>query len=70
MEVQQDLTVSMEGLTEKSLKFLSKISRELYYRTTQYVKNPIEFVYEGCMEELLSVYKKYGFNVTRIHCDN
>ena len=37
MEAQQDLAVSMNGLTVHSLKFLSTISHELEYRTAQYV---------------------------------
>ena len=37
LEVYQDLTVSMEVLTVKYLKFLSKIPHQLYYRTAQYV---------------------------------
>ena len=37
LEVQLDLKVSMDGLTVNSLKFLFKLSHELYYRTTKYV---------------------------------
>jgi hypothetical protein len=42
----------------------------LYYRTAQYVTNPVASVYKECMNELVTVYKKGGFKITDIHCDN
>ena len=60
----------MEVLKVKSLKFLSTIYHELYYRTTQYVVKSVASVYEYCKDKLLAVYKKGGFNITDIHCDN
>jgi hypothetical protein len=70
LEIQQDLKVSMDGMTVNSMKFLTAISHDLYYRTAQYVTNPVASVYKVCMEELVTVYKKGGFNITDIHCDN
>ena len=58
LEVQQDLTVSMDGLTVNSLRFLSAISHELYYRTTQYFTETVVSVLKSCMDKLLAVYKK------------
>ncbi len=60
----------MDGLEVNSLKFLSTISHDLYYRTAQYIAKPVASVYEVCMDKLLAVYKKGGFNITEIHCDN
>ena len=34
IEVNQDVTISMDGMTVNSLKFLSTISHGIYYRTT------------------------------------
>jgi hypothetical protein len=70
LEVQQDLTLSMDGLTVNSLKFLSTISHDLYYRTTQYVARSVASIYEECMDELLALYKRGGFTISTIHCDN
>jgi hypothetical protein len=61
LEVQQDLTLSMDGLTVNSLNFLSTISHDLYYRTAQYVARPVVCIYEECMDELLALYKRGGF---------
>ena len=70
LDIQQDLIVSIDGLTVNSLKFLSTISHDLYYRTAQYVSEPVASVYEKCIDELLAVYKKGGFTISEIHCDN
>jgi hypothetical protein len=70
LRVQEDLTLSMDGLTVNSLKFLSTISHDLFYRTAQYVAKPVASIYENCIAELLALYKKGGFNITAIHCDN
>jgi hypothetical protein len=70
LEIQQDLTISMDGLTVNSLKFLSAISHDLYYRTAQYVAKPVASIYQICMDELLAVYKRGGLKITEIHCDN
>jgi hypothetical protein len=39
------------------MKFLTAISHDLYYRTAQYVTNPVASVY---MKELVTIYKKGG----------
>jgi hypothetical protein len=70
LNIQKDTTVSMDGLTVNSLKFLSTISHDLFYRTAQYVAKPIADVYKKCIDELLAVYKRGEFNITEIHCDN
>jgi hypothetical protein len=70
LEVQQDLTLSMDGLTANSVKFLSTISHDLYYRTAQYVAKAVASVYEECMNELLALYKRGGFTISEIHSDN
>ena len=60
----------MDGLTVNSLKFIFTISYELYYSTAQYVTKLVASIYEGCIDELMAVYKKGGFKITKIHCDN
>jgi hypothetical protein len=47
LNIQQDMTVSMDGLTVNSYEFLSTISHDLYYyRTAQYVTRPVASVYK------------------------
>jgi hypothetical protein len=70
MDMQKDLKVSMYGMTVNSMKFLTAISHDLYYRTAQYVPDPVASVYKVCMDEFVTVYKTGGFKITDIHCDN
>jgi hypothetical protein len=60
----------MDGMTVTSMKFLTAISHDLYYRTAQYVTSLVASVYKVCMKELVTIYKKGGFNIANIHCDN
>jgi hypothetical protein len=70
LEIQQDLKVSMDGMTVNSMKFLTAISHDLYYRPAQYITNPVASVYKVCMKEFVTIYKKGGFSISDIHCDN
>jgi hypothetical protein len=70
LEIQQDIKMSIDGMTVNSLKFLTAILHDLHYRTAQYVANPDVNVYKTCMDELLTIYKRGGFKITDIHCDN
>jgi hypothetical protein len=60
----------MDGMTVNSMKFLTAISHDLYYRTAQYVTNPVASIYKECMDELVTVYKKGGFKIPDIHYGN
>ena len=39
LELQKDLTLSLDGMTINSLNFLTKIYHDLMYRTAQYVQH-------------------------------
>ena len=70
LEVQQDLTVSMEILTVNSLMSMSTITHGLYYRTAQYFAKPVSSIYKVCMDKLMAVYKRSSFYITDIQCNN
>ena len=67
LKLQQDLTLSMDGFTVHSLKFLSTISHLYIYRTSKFVAKSVVFVYENFIDELLAVYKRGVFNITDIN---
>ena len=46
------------------------ISHELYYRTAQHIAKLAVSIYKVCMDKLLAVYKRGGFNITKINFDN
>jgi len=53
LETHQDVTISMDGLTVNSLKFLSTILHDIYYHTAQYVSQPIASVYKNVLMKSL-----------------
>ena len=61
LEVEKDVTIAMAGLTINGLKFLSKISLNIYFRTIYYMPNTIAGYYQRALNELNSVYKRGGF---------
>jgi hypothetical protein len=70
LETHQDVTISMDGLTVNTLKFLSTISHNIYYGTAQYVSQPIASIYKKFLDEVFSTYKHGGFEITEVHTDN
>ena len=70
LEVHKDVTLSMDGMTVNGLKFLTTISHNIYYRTAQYIANPVASVYTKKMNEILAIYAQGGFTVRKIHSDN
>ena len=48
----------MGRLTVDSLKFMSTVSPEIYYRTAKYDTIPVASVYEVCVDKILIVYKE------------
>ena len=70
ISVQENVTLSIDGLNVNLLDFLTTISHNIYYRTAQYVQQRTAPVYEKCMEEVDAVYVNGGFQIKEIHCDN
>ena len=70
LRLNEDITLSIDGLNVNTLKFLTSISHDVYYRTGQYLIDATAKEYEKLMEELYYVYRKSGFTIVEIHCDN
>ena len=70
LHIQEEITLSMDGLTVNSLKFLTTISHDLYYRTGQYVAEAKAANFEECLTQIYRVYRKAGLIIIEIHCDN
>ena len=52
------------------LKFLTSISHDILYQTGQYVAEAKADDYIKCMDEVYETYRKGGFTIMEIHCDN
>jgi hypothetical protein len=70
ISVKEDITLAIDGITIKSLKFLSTISRNIYYRTVHYMPTAEAKNYQTNIMDVCSVYHRGGFQVTDILCDN
>ena len=70
LEVQKDVKIAMYGLTINSLKFLCTIYLYIYFRTINYMTITTAGYHQGELNEINSVYKKSGFDLTRTRCDN
>ena len=70
ISLNEEVILSIDGMTVNTLKFLTTISHEIYYRTGQYVATATSDEFIKCMNEIYYVYKKGGFTVREIHCDN
>jgi hypothetical protein len=68
--IQSQQNVKLCIMYVNGMQFLTTISKNIHYRTAQYIasKSPLE--YAKTLKEVLNVYKKGGFKVTHIFCDN
>ena len=70
LEVKNDVTITMDGLTIKGLNFFSTISLHIYYRTMHYMPNITVGYYQRSVNNINSVYKRGAFDLTKIRRDN
>ena len=70
ISVHEDITLAIDGLTINTLKFLSTISRNVYYRTAHYMPTREAKNYRTNITDVSGVYRRGGFKVTDILCDN
>ena len=70
ISIHEEVILSIDGLAVNTLKFLTTITHEILYRTGQYIKNARAENYETCMDQIYYIYKRGGFTIVEIHCDN
>ena len=67
---QQDVTLCMDGMKVNGLWFLTTISRNIYYRTAQFVMKKEATEYLEAIKEIIATYNRAGFCVAKILADN
>jgi hypothetical protein len=70
ISVQEDITLAIDGITINSLKFLSTISWNIYYKTVHYMPTTEAKNYQTNIMDVCGVYCRGGFQVTDILCNN
>jgi hypothetical protein len=56
ISLHQDIPLAINGLTINSLKFLSTISRDIYYRTIHYMSDTKALQYPTALKDVCCVY--------------
>ncbi|KAI2506113.1 Reverse transcriptase (RNA-dependent DNA polymerase) [Fragilaria crotonensis] len=67
---QRNVTLCMDAMKVNGLSFLTTVSRNIQYRTAQYVKHQTAEIYREVLGQVFRVYNAGGFQVTTIRCDN
>ena len=67
---QQDVTLCMDGIKVNGLWFLTTISRNIYYRTAQFVIKKEATEYLEAIKEIIAIYNQAGFRMVKILADN
>jgi hypothetical protein len=70
ISLQEDITLAIDGITINSFRFLSTISRNIYYRTVHYMPTTEAKNYQTTITDVCGVYCCGGFQVTDNLCDN
>ena len=67
---QQNVTLCIDGMTVNGLVFLTTISRNLYYRTAQFIPHETTEQYKTALTSVIRCYNVGGFRIAKIHADN
>jgi hypothetical protein len=67
---QQDVTLCINGMKVNGLSFLTTISKNICYRTAQFITSKSISLYKEALKEVIQVYNKAGFKISKIRADN
>ena len=70
IQAQQDVILCMDTMQINGLYFLTTVSRNIMYRTTEWVPNKTAKAYRSALDNVFRVYNMAGFKIKSIHCDN
>jgi len=70
LSVNQDVALSIDGMTVNSLKFLTTISHDIMSRTAQYLSDGTAKEIIDKMNDVEVIYRKAELKLKEIHCDN
>jgi hypothetical protein len=60
----------MDTMNTNGLSFLTTISRNIMYRTTEKLPNKTSNSYRSALDNVFCLYNIAGFTIKSIHCDN
>jgi hypothetical protein len=60
----------MDGMKINGVPFLATISRDIMYRTAEWIPNQTTPAYRSVLDNVFRIYNLAGFKITTILCDN
>jgi hypothetical protein len=66
----ENTTLCMDGMKINNIPFLTNISRNIMYRTAEWISNQTPQAYRSVLDNVFRIYNHAGFRITTIHCDN
>jgi hypothetical protein len=67
---QQDIILCIDGIKVNGMLFLTTVSKNLFYRTAQYVESKSISRFKEALKEIIMIYNKAGFKIKEIRSDN
>jgi hypothetical protein len=67
---QKDIVLCIDRIKVNGLTFLTTVSRNICYRTAQFVIDKSVSSYRAVLHEVFKIYNKAGFYLREIRCDN
>jgi hypothetical protein len=65
-----NVTLCIDGMKINGLTFPTTVSRNIMYRTAEWVPNQTSQAYRSVLDNVFSIYNRAGFQITIINCDN
>jgi hypothetical protein len=63
---QQNVTLCINGMKVNGLSFLTTISKNICYRTAQFIASKLISLYKEALKEVIQIYNKAGFKIIEI----
>lgn len=70
LDTHQDIVLCMDGMKVNGIPFLTTISKNIMYRTAEWVPNQTAAAYRSVLNNVFRMYNRAGFRITTIRCDN
>jgi hypothetical protein len=67
---QYAVTLCVDIMHVNGLQFVTTISKNLKYRTAQFISSRSSSEYTKVIKQVIAMYRKAGFQVIHIYCDN
>lgn len=65
-----NITLCLDGMKINGVNFLTTISRNIMYRTAEWVPSNTMQAYRSVLDNVFRTYNRAGFKITTINCDN